>query len=90
MRTYNARRVLEKAFNALPKIAENMTNKQDVIHDLEAIAKRAGMMAAYLSERHGSGCGDQGHDKALKAMNRTGKIIHMKAIGYNAFHELRF
>lgn len=90
MRPYNARRVIEKAFVALPKIAANMTNKQDVIHDLEALAQRAGMMAAYLSERHGSGCGDQGHNTALKAMNRAGKIIHMKAFGYNAFHELRF
>lgn len=90
MRHYNAHRVIEKAFAALPKIAANMGNAQEVIEDLEHIAKRAGMMAAYLEERDGYGCGDQGHKKAVKAMNRVGKIIHMKAFGYNAFHDLTF
>jgi len=57
---------------------------------LEALSVRAGMVASYLDERNGYGCGDRGHKKALKQMNRTGKIIHMKAFGYNAFHNISF
>lgn len=91
MRKYNAFRIITNgAFADLPKIAASMLNPQEVIHDLEAIAERAGMMAAYLEERNGYGCGDQGHGKAIKAMNRVGKIVHMKAFGYNAFHDLTF
>ena len=90
MRKYNAHRVIEKAFVDLPKIASLMNNAQEVIKDLEAISQRAGMMAAYLEERNGYGCGDQGHEKALKAMNRAGRHIHMNVFGYNAFADLKF
>ena len=59
--------------------------------------KRAGrtgttrrMMAAYILERDGYGCGDQGHKTAIKRMNKTGKTIWMTAFGYNGFHPLSF
>jgi hypothetical protein len=48
------------------------------------------MMAAYILERDGYGCGDQGHENAIKRMNKTGKTIWMTAFGYNAFHPLSF
>ena len=54
---------------------------------LEAISARAGMLAAYLDERHGSGCGDQGHAKALRQANRTQRAIR-KAFGYQITHDL--
>ena len=48
------------------------------------------MMAVYIEEREGYGCGDQGHAKALKEMNRAGRMVHTKALGFNTFHDLSF
>lgn len=65
------------------------TDERDRLRqELELITERAGMFAAYLDERHGYGCGDQGHEKAIKAANKTGKIIWCKAFGYNGFTAL--
>ena len=60
----------------------------ELVRELEAISIRAGILARYIDERHGYGCGDQGHEKAVKRMNCAGKIIHMKVFGYNAYHGL--
>jgi len=57
--------------------------------ELEEIAERAAMLAGYLDERHGYGCGDRGHKLALKHANRIGKLIWMKGFGYNSHHGLR-
>ena len=73
----------EKTVNRLSSVDRGTLRKE-----LEAISERAGMLAAYLDERHGYGCGDQGHGKAVKSVNKTGRLIHCKAFGYNAFHEL--
>jgi hypothetical protein len=62
----------------------------NLTHTSLGLSQRAGMMARYLDEREGYCCGDQGHDAAVKAMNKAGKIIYMKAFGYNAFHDLNF
>ena len=62
--------------------------KGELVRELEAISERAGILARYIDERHGYGCGDQGHEKAVKSMNRAGKIIHMKVFGYNDYHNL--
>ena len=40
--------------------------------------------------RYGYGCGDQGHRKAVKSLNKAAKIIWMKAFGYNAHYDLSF
>lgn len=56
--------------------------------ELEGIAERAGILAGYLDERHGYGCGDRGHKAAMKRANKNGKLIWMKVFGYNGFHEL--
>jgi hypothetical protein len=55
---------------------------------LEGLAERAAMLAGYLDERHGYGCGDQGHEKAVKTMNKYGRTVWMKIFGYNGYHEL--
>jgi phosphopantothenate synthetase len=83
-------KILRAPFVDLPSLCQNMKNMQELEHELEALSVRAGMMAAYIGERHGYGCGDQGHNKALKAMNKAGKAIHVKAFGYNAFNDLSF
>lgn len=54
------------------------------------IAMRAGQMARYFDERHGYGCGDQGHDKAVKSLNKAGKAIWCKAFGYNEYLDINF
>ena len=90
MKTFTRDRILKAPFADLPMLCMNMKNKQELRQELEGLALRAAMMAAYIDEREGHGCGDQGHQKALKAMNRAGKIIWTKAFGYNAFHDLSF
>jgi hypothetical protein len=74
---------LEKTVDAL-----SSEDRRKLCKEFEALAERAAMYARYLDERHGYGCGDQGHAKAVKAMNKAGKMVHMKVFGYNAFHEL--
>lgn len=58
--------------------------------ELEATAKRAAMMAAYLEQRYGDGCGDQGHESALKEMNRAGRKVWVGIFGYNVFYDVSF
>jgi hypothetical protein len=41
-----------------------------------------------MDERHGYGCGDQGHKKAVNQANRNGKIVWMKVFGYNGYVEV--
>lgn len=89
MKNFNSRAVLERPFSDLPMIVMNMKNKQEIVKELEVLARRAGMLAAYINEREGYGCGDQGHEQALKIMNKTGKTI-WKAFGYSAFNDLSF
>lgn len=83
---------LEIALVDLEKKVDNMTTqeKEEARVLLEGVAKKAGMIAGYLDERQGYGYGDQGHNKAVKRLNRNGKMIWMKVFGYTAFHELQF
>lgn len=85
-----AKTLMKKAPIDWRKAIERLhTDERDEMRrKLEAISERAGMLAAYIDERHGYGCGDQGHDKAVKEMNRAGRKIHMDVFGYNAFHDL--
>ncbi len=89
-KNWTARKIIEKSFVDMAMISPNIKNLQALVAELEGISQRAGMMARYLDEREGRGCGDQGHDSAIKAMNKAGRTIHMKAFGYNAFHDLSF
>jgi uncharacterized protein YcaQ len=91
MKTYTAQQIIEEPFSSLPDLCTHMNNKREIVQHLEGIAERAAMMAAYIDEREGyGGCGDQGHKKALKAMNRAGKLVHLKVFGFMAFHDLSF
>ncbi len=62
--------------------------RDDLRRELEGIGERAASLAGYLDERHGYGCGDQGHRKAVKKANRNGRMVWVKVFGYNAFHDL--
>lgn len=55
---------------------------------LEGIAERCAFLAGYLDERYGYGCGDQGHEKAVKTGNKHSRAVWMKVFGYNAHHNL--
>lgn len=90
MKNMDARKVMERPFIELPELVMNMKNKQEIVHELEAISKRAAQMARYIDYRYVHGCGDQGHESALKAMNKAGKIVWMKAFGYKAYHDFSF
>ena len=87
-----AQELLEKAFVDLQEIVVELTirERDDLRRELEGLSVRAGEVAGYLDERHGHGCGDQGHNSAVKQLNRNGKIIWTKAFGYNAYHRVSF
>ena len=64
-------------------------NKQEIVRTLEAIARRAAMLARYLDTRIGYGCGDQGHRQAMNAANKAGKAVWCGAFGYNEHPALK-
>lgn len=70
-------------------LANNLTTEQrgELVDELEQIAIAAGTLAMYLEERYGYGCGDQGHTKAVKLMNRCRRAIR-KAFGYTTTIDL--
>ena len=82
--------LMEKAPVEWEKIIDKIkvNERRGLAKELEGISKRAGILAAYIEERYGYGCGDQGHEAAVKKMNRAGKMIHMKVFGYTAYHNL--
>ena len=82
--------ILEKPYSEIEKIADEMKPEKlrELGKMLQTVSERAGIMGVYFEERHGYGCGDQGHKKAVKVMNRTGKKIHMGAFGFNAYHDI--
>ena len=87
-----AQTLLKKAPVDLEKTVGKMSmnEREDLRRELEGISERAGQIAGYLDMRHGSGCGDQGHDRAVKEFNRNGKMIWMRVFGYNAYHDINF
>ena len=72
------------------KLVDTMpTGEREVLRqELEGISERAAVLAGYLDERHGYGCGDRGHENAIKRANRNGKMVWMKVFGYNGYHGL--
>jgi hypothetical protein len=60
-------------------------NLGDLTRSLEGIAEWATWLARYVDERHGGGCGDQGHKPALASANRAAKTVWCKSFGYNGY-----
>jgi hypothetical protein len=59
--------------------------KHDMMSKLAHVAARAAEYHAYVGERYGYGCGDQGHKSAVKEMNKVGKKVWCNAMGFNAY-----
>jgi len=66
----------------------SISERGELSRKLEGISARAAVLAGYLDERHGYGCGDQGHKKAVRRANRNGKTVWIGAFGYNGYHDL--
>lgn len=61
------------------------SQRETCIRHLEAMAKKAAMLAGYIETR----CFGGEHNKAMKQANRNGKIVWKKVFGYNEFHDIR-
>jgi hypothetical protein len=68
---------------------ENRARLQSLEQALEGIATGAARLAAYMGKRHGYGCGDQGHDRAVRVSNKVVAKVR-RALGYNVTHPLSF
>lgn len=62
--------------------------RRAIVKELEGICHHTVQLAGYIEERHGYGCGDRGHKKALKTANKWGKMIWMKVFGYNGYIDI--
>lgn len=73
------------------KISENMTleEKRVMSQRLESTAVRAAERAAYLKMRYGFGRGDQGHEDAVKNVNKARRAVR-SAFGYNVTPDVSF
>ena len=84
-----------RILNAAPVKLDGMTSKLtttergDACRELEGLAAKAAFVSAYLSARYGEGCGDQGHDYAVKCANRARRLVR-KAFGYDETPDIRF
>jgi hypothetical protein len=66
------------------------SEKEAERRELEGLALAYAERAAYLDFRQSHGASDQGHKAALKNLNRVGKLVWVKAFGYNEFHDISF
>ncbi len=62
---------------------------RDVEKILECIAESTVAVAAYVGERYGYGCGDQGHESGVKKFNQRRKRVR-SVMGYCTTSEIRF
>lgn len=87
--TRAARLLLKTAPAALERAADRMSavERRNVSRELEHLARYAAFLGVYLSERHGYGCGDQGHRSAVKKANSAARKLWTKVLGYYAFHD---
>jgi hypothetical protein len=71
-------KVQNAALVDLDAIAASLSKNelQDVTNWLEGQMQYHARIWAYLSARHGSGCGDQGHDEAVKQQNKA--VCHVR------------
>jgi hypothetical protein len=63
--------------------AGTLTNEaqSEMIRYLDGEIERAARLRGYLDERYGHGCGDHGHNDAVKSSNRLAAKIR-KALGF--------
>ncbi len=61
---------------------KNRLHLQELENSLDHLCRFSAARAAYVMMRHGCGCGDQGHDKAVKEAGKVTKKVR-KALGYS-------
>lgn len=79
--------IATKCLNTAPvdlqAMADRLTgeDKRQIEETLSGLVQMAAWKWAYINERYGSGCGDQGHDDAVKEANRVLTKVR-KAMGF--------
>lgn len=65
------------------KLCEGMKASEldEACRELDHLTVMTARMSAYLSMRSGHGCGDQGHDAAVKHQNKVAAKVR-KALGF--------
>jgi hypothetical protein len=76
-------------FDAFCSQPANRARLQTLEQALEGIATGADRLAAYMGQRHGYGCGDQGHDRAVRESNKVVATVR-RAFGYHVTHPVIF
>jgi hypothetical protein len=69
--------------------AMSPANREELTKTLDSIAERAARLAAYFAMRSGGGCGDQGHEAAVKEQNRVGRLVQ-SILSYHTTRDLSF
>lgn len=79
----NARELLELPKAKYREVFDNMPSKErgELERELDNIAQAAAWAYGYAEQRYGSGCGDQGHEDAVKEANKTLAGVR-KVLGY--------
>lgn len=62
--------------------------RRSLCEQIEVISDRAAFVSQYLGERHGYGCGDQGHDDAVKAANKARRKVR-NAFGFDRTTDIK-
>ena len=66
----------------------NTTERREADEQLEALAVAAVWRSTYFYMRHGAGCGDQGHEAAVKEANKITARVR-KVLGYSTTHPIK-
>ena len=84
--------VRQLALTKLPEMVESMSEreKDNLRKQLEFMSMRSAQIAAYIDCRQNHGASDQGHDKAVKNVNRVSKLLWTKGFEYNDWHKISF
>ena len=96
MEKQKMRKALKLVFETAPVDWQEKADKMkpeeltEIEGQLEALSERAAMLAGYLTERHGYGCGDQGHEAGVKRANKYLKKIHCDVFGFLRSFEFKF
>ena len=83
-------KILEAAPIEWPELVKALPSSEmlELSRWLDSVSEGAARLSAYVEARGGSGCGDSGHDRAVKAQNRRAAKVR-RALGYT-FPKLDF
>ena len=83
-REFDPLSVLDTAPVSFDELVGRLTVEElrDLVQYADTLLQRLAWKAGYLEARYGCGCGDQGHDAAVKNANKWLRGVR-KAIGYS-------